>query len=71
MPPIEYTWQYFESILDSFNWTPLMLGGLIILSSTFWNLSIKSWFEGPITVRPESLLSSYDTDEYSVDVDSE
>ena len=34
-----------------------MLGMCLVLSSIFWNLSIKTWFEGPITISPERLLS--------------
>lgn len=69
MPPIEFTWEYYENILDSFNWTPVMLGGFVILSSTFWNLSIKEWFEGPVTIVSESLVVA--SDECSLDVESE
>jgi hypothetical protein len=38
---------------DSFEWkyvnyTPLLVGGVLILLYAYWHLSVKNWFTGPI-----------------------
>ena len=38
---------------DSFEWkyvnyTPLLVGGVLILLFIYWHVSVKNWFTGPI-----------------------
>jgi peptidoglycan/LPS O-acetylase OafA/YrhL len=36
-----FAWKYV-------NYTPLLVGGVLVLLWTFWQLSVKRWFTGPI-----------------------
>ncbi len=36
-----FEWKYV-------NYTPLLVGGVLILLYIYWHLSVKNWFTGPI-----------------------
>ncbi len=46
-----FAWKYV-------NYTPLLVGGVLILLWIFWHVSVKKWFTGPINqVAPADLLA--------------
>jgi hypothetical protein len=38
----EFEWKFV-------NYTPLLVGGVLILLWIFWHISVKKWFTGPVS----------------------